>query len=405
MTQTTKQHTKYGSFRTVTIDGEVWFIAKDVCNKLGLHNTTIALRRLNDADKQKVWISKQANANIINTHGLMVLCAAHNQVEMAKWLQINILPDEGGDVSENETITSDKAPVNTGDKIIPIPQIYDNDEFGSVRIVMINNEPWFIGKDVAIALGYSDTDQALRKHVSAEDKVIRQIDGSGQNRAMYLINESGLYTLIFGSKLESAKRFKYWVTSEVLPSIRKTGKYELSKNDVTELDIFKTLPDDLKNQVFAHYFNENKQQKLLIEKQKEEIAELTPKADKFDQFMDCTGTVSLAEAAKLLGTGRNRFMDFLRDMYILTKNDNSPRYEYIQRGYFIAEVMIDFLIVDTATRVTAKGMNFLYELLMKYKNLYSRDYHKGYTPKNPHTFREEMMKVFMSGLPKRNYGL
>lgn len=404
MTQVAKQHTKYGNFRTVTINGEVWFIAKDVCKKLGLQNTTIALRRLNDADKQKVWISKQANANIINAHGLLVLCAAHNQSEMAKWLQINILPDEGGDVSENETITSDKAPVNTGDKIIPIPQIYDNDEFGSVRIVMINNEPWFIGNDVAKALGYSNPSKATNDHCK---KAIRRWgnDSLGRQQEFKLIPESDVYRLIVRSKLPSAEKFENWVFEEVLPSIRKTGKYEISKNDVTELDIFKTLPDDLKNQVFAHYFNENKQQKLLIEKQKEEIAELTPKADKFDQFMDCTGTVSLAEAAKLLGTGRNRFMDFLRDMYILTKNDNLPRYEYIQRGYFIAEVMIDFLIVDTATRVTAKGMNFLYELLMKYKNLYGRDYHKGYTPKNPQTFREEMMKVFMSGLPKRNYGL
>lgn len=104
-------------------------------------------------------------------------------------------------------------------------QIFNNSEFGRVRILMIDSEPWFVGKDVAQALEYSDTDQALRKNVENEDKLTRPIDGLGQMRNMTIINESGLYALIFGSKLESAKRFKHWVTSEVLPAIRKTGSY------------------------------------------------------------------------------------------------------------------------------------------------------------------------------------
>ena len=106
-------------------------------------------------------------------------------------------------------------------------QIYENQEFGSIRTVTINGEPWFVGKDVAVALGYKDTSDALKKHVDSEDKLTRQFADSGQNREMYVINESGMYALIFGSKLESAKRFKHWVTSEVLPAIRKTGKYEM----------------------------------------------------------------------------------------------------------------------------------------------------------------------------------
>lgn len=110
-------------------------------------------------------------------------------------------------------------------------QIFDNDEFGNMRMLMIDDEPWFVGKDVAKALGYEDTDQALRKHVDNEDKLTRQIDGSGQPRNMTIINESGLYSLIFGSKLESAKRFKRWVTSEVLPTIRRTGRYKSQDDD------------------------------------------------------------------------------------------------------------------------------------------------------------------------------
>lgn len=106
-------------------------------------------------------------------------------------------------------------------------QIFNSDEFGEIRTVTIDNEPWFVGKDVATVLGYKDTSDALKKHVSEEDKLTRRFADSGQNREMYIINESGLYALIFGSKLESAKRFKRWVTSEVLPAIRRTGAYNL----------------------------------------------------------------------------------------------------------------------------------------------------------------------------------
>ena len=104
-------------------------------------------------------------------------------------------------------------------------RIFNNDEFGRVRTVTIDNEPWFVGKDVATALGYADTFGALKKHVMDEDKLVCQIDSAGQKREATVINESGLYALIFGSKLESAKRFKHWVTSEVLPSIHKNGIY------------------------------------------------------------------------------------------------------------------------------------------------------------------------------------
>lgn len=104
-------------------------------------------------------------------------------------------------------------------------RIFDSSEFGQVRTMMIDGEPWFVGKDVADILGYADTDQALRKRVDNEDKLTRQIDGGGQKRNVTIINESGLYALILSSKLQNAKKFKRWVTAEVLPAIRKTGTY------------------------------------------------------------------------------------------------------------------------------------------------------------------------------------
>ena len=106
-------------------------------------------------------------------------------------------------------------------------KVFENPTFGQVRTVEIDNEPWFVGKDVAEALGYRDTSDALKKHVDADDKLTRRFADSGQAREMYIINESGLYSLILSSKLPGAKEFKRWVTSEVIPSIRKTGGYTL----------------------------------------------------------------------------------------------------------------------------------------------------------------------------------
>lgn len=110
-----------------------------------------------------------------------------------------------------------------------------NFEANEVRTVVVNNEAWFVGKDVADTLGYSASRNALSKHVDVDDKLTHQISASGQMREMTLINESGVYSLIFGSKLDSAKRFKKWVTSEVLPSIRQTGGYQLKQLSPTEM--------------------------------------------------------------------------------------------------------------------------------------------------------------------------
>ncbi len=104
-------------------------------------------------------------------------------------------------------------------------QVFNNTNFGQVRSMMIDGEPWFVGKDITSILGYKDTADALKKHIDSEDKLTRRFADSGQHREMIIINESGLYSLIMSSKLPKAKEFKRWVTSEVLPTIRKTGSY------------------------------------------------------------------------------------------------------------------------------------------------------------------------------------
>ena len=108
-------------------------------------------------------------------------------------------------------------------------QIFSNGEFGDIRTTVIDGDPWFVGKDVASALGYTNNRKALADHVDADDKGVTKCDTLGGTQELAIINESGLYALAFGSKLESAKRFKRWVTSEVLPAIRKNGTYNLEE--------------------------------------------------------------------------------------------------------------------------------------------------------------------------------
>lgn len=114
-------------------------------------------------------------------------------------------------------------------------QIFNNPEFGQMRSIVIDNEPWFVGKDVAVALGYSNHRDALYKHVDSEDKGESRFATPSGEQMMTIINESGLYSLVFSSKLESAKKFKHWVTSEVLPALRKTGHYGKTSQSANEV--------------------------------------------------------------------------------------------------------------------------------------------------------------------------
>ena len=128
-------------------------------------------------------------------------------------------------------------------------QIFNSEEFGDIRTVQLNNEIYFVGKDVATALGYANPKNAVPTHVSEEDKLSTQIEYAGQRREVTVINESGLYALIFGSKLESAKRFKHWVTSEVLPTIRKTGSYQKPMSPVEIMRIQLGMIDDHEDRI------------------------------------------------------------------------------------------------------------------------------------------------------------
>lgn len=230
--------------------------------------------------------------------------------------------------------------------------IFENTEFGSIRAVEINSEPWFVGKDVAGALGYADTDQALRRHVDDEDKLTRNFDGSGQARGMTIINESGLYSLVLSSKLPTARKFKRWITSEVIPSIRKHGGYLNGQNELS--------PEELMAKALMVA------QQTLADREKR-IAELTvtnqimaPKADYFDELVDRNLLTGLRDTAKELGIGQNKFVSFLLSKKYLYRNKKGkpmPYQSHVDAGLFELKECFNEKTQwkGTQTMVTPKG--------------------------------------------------
>lgn len=148
-------------------------------------------------------------------------------------------------------------------------KIFKNEEFGEVRTIIVNNDPWFVGKDIADALGYKNGSRDINRHVSEDDRQNYQNGTFESPRGMTIINESGLYALILGSKLESAKRFKHWITSEVLPAIRKTGGYV--NNDNLFIDTYLPFADDQTKLLFSTTLATVRKQNQIIESQKNEI--------------------------------------------------------------------------------------------------------------------------------------
>lgn len=244
-------------------------------------------------------------------------------------------------------------------------KIFNNEEFGEIRtIVDENSEPWFVGKDVAEILEYKDTDGALRKHVDSEDKLTRQISGSGQKRKMYVINESGLYSLIFSSKMEKAREFKRWVTAEVLPAIRRDGGYMVASQGESDEEIL------ARAMIIA---NKSIERLKLESKQKDQIiGELKPKADYVDKILQNKSLIKISSIAKDYGMSGRKMNELLHELKIQYKQGEQwLLYANIQdKGYTSSETH-EYPKKDGTTDVrlltkwTQKGRIFLYEELKK----------------------------------------
>ena len=208
-------------------------------------------------------------------------------------------------------------------------QIFNNEEFGQIRTVTIDNEPWFVGKDVAEALQYNEPHKAIQRHVEEDDRIKHPVtDSTGRIQEVWVISESGLYALIFGSKLESAKRFKHWVTSEVLPSIRKTGQYQM-ENLSTEMKAI-LMHDEKIVKI------ENRMDKLEFD-----IPLYASEADEISNHVKRKGVVILGGKKSEAYKDRNIRSKVYRDIYDQVKrefgiysDDGKPKsYKALKRKY------------------------------------------------------------------------
>ena len=243
--------------------------------------------------------------------------------------------------------------------------IFKNAEFGSVRTITINNEPYFVGKDVAEILGYSKPRNAIASHVDDEDRKDAPIQGDlGGKQIMTVINESGLYSLILSSKLPSAKKFKHWVTADVLPSIRKHGMYatdELLNNPDFAISVFRQLKAERE---------ENQRLQTVNQQQEQIIGELQPKANYVDVILDNKGLVTITQIAKDYGMSGRKMNELLKEYGVQYKQSGQWLLysKYHNMGYTHSKT-IEIVRSDgrpdvtMETKWTQKGRLFIYELL------------------------------------------
>lgn len=239
-------------------------------------------------------------------------------------------------------------------------QIFNNPEFGKIRAIEIDGEPWFVGKDVAEILGYSNPRDALSNHVDDEDKATVAIHDGSQNRNVNIINESGLYCLVLSSKLESAKRFRKWVTKEVLPSIRKTGGYIIPKDYPSAL---RALADAEEQKIAL--MAENAAQKQII-------AEFEPVKQYVDTILSSTRTLATTQIAADYGMSAKKLNKILHEEGIQYKvNKQWILYtKHMNKGYTKSKTISITRangMPDTVlnTEWTQKGRLLIHEILTK----------------------------------------
>lgn len=266
--------------------------------------------------------------------------------------------------------------INEMNNLVANLEVFENEEFGQVRATTINNEPWFVGKDIAQVLGYAKPQNAIASHVDEEDKTTALIQGTGSNYKSnaVLINESGLYSLILSSKLPNAKKFKRWVTSEVLPAIRKTGGYIAT----TEEDDDATIMAKALMVAQRTIDSKNKQ----LEDAKKEIKK---KDNVLNQFSISQNTKLVRETAKAISKsnskiiiGERRLYEKMRNWGWICQGSTEPKQYAIDRGYLEVnegtKSTSKGVFTYRTTRVTGKGEVKIVEKLLKENEIVSDFY-------------------------------
>ncbi len=243
-------------------------------------------------------------------------------------------------------------------------ETFKNEEFGEVRTITIDDEPYFVGKDVALILGYTNPQKALRDHVDEEDKT-RNESFTVNGTQGILINESGLYSLILSSKLPNARRFKRWVTSEVLPAIRKHGMYAID-DLIANPDLGIAALNALKEER-----EKNKKLEESVAVKTQQISEMIPKAGYYDVVLNCKDLVSIGSIAKDYGWSAKKMNKYLHEKGIEFKQgDIWLLYQkYAEKGYTSTKTHTYLDSDGQHTKVhtywTQKGRLFIYDLLKK----------------------------------------
>lgn len=244
-------------------------------------------------------------------------------------------------------------------------QTFKHPDFGEVRTIVLNGEPWFAGKDVAERLGYANSRKALADHVDEEDKGVTKCDTPGGAQGLVVINESGLYSLILSSKLPGAKEFKRWITSDVLPSIRKLGAYmtpETLQEAILNPDTMIRLCQQIKTE-------QEKNRELLAANSRLTVENqiMRPKAEYFDDLVDCNLLTSFQETAKELGCAPQAFVDFLIERKYVYRNRHGKLmpYENKNDGLFAVKESVNAKTKWSGiqTMITPKGRE-VFRLLM-----------------------------------------
>jgi anti-repressor protein len=316
-----------------------WVVAKDVCNVLGINKIGDLLSLVAPEDKLKIIIKNMKGvSNKARYYYVVCDIALEKLANKNKKYRSAINKILKGISRLAQKVTAKSVSADTKDKVeksgheevVETMLVFKNDDFGEVRIILVNDMPYFVGKDVATILGYKRPADAVRKLVDDEDKGVAKMETPGGLQKVTIINESGLYSLILNSKLPSAKKFKRWVTSEVLPSIARHGAYitpdkvqELLQDPDAMIELLQTL----------------KRERAEKERLAQELESNKP-------YIEFGKAVEVSEGCALVGDwakaiskehnvviGRNKAFEWLRNNGYLM-NNNRPYQRYIDRGYF-----------------------------------------------------------------------
>lgn len=382
---------EFGTVHVALVKERPYFLASEVGSILEFGNPRQMILKyvaVSDTIKEPIYNHGSGNPNklLITPDGVKAL-AARSTAKLASrflsYMEDTVLPEVG---IAKPTLNSKLAELG-GKPEMPKPELiesplnirtFTNAEFGSIRTMTMAGEPWFVGRDVAERLGYSNTQKAVLVHVDKEDRVLIQKSQFGtlekdgiSNRGLNIINESGLYTLILSSKLEGAKRFKRWVTSEVLPAIRSTGGYIAGEKNMEEDDLIAQAlllvnrKLEMRNQAYTQL--ERKHEALAAE-----ANALRPKASFAEAVQASPSSIPIGDLAKILrqngvDIGRNRLMQWLRDKHYLIcdrgASFNCPTQFSMEHGWFeVHEYEIcrhyDHSQIGHTTYVTGKGQAY-----------------------------------------------